>query len=300
MNPRGKALLIGNGVNLTAGLEPSWEDVVKDMLGRPRGKRLTPRMRATPLPLLIEEASRPSFSHAGEKRAQERLAALLRVWEPSPIHREILQANVGDIITTNYDTVLERASGQTFTVERPFIREARYSLFRRHRLADGKRVWHIHGSIQSPDTMMLGFEHYGGQLQALREIVVNQRHYPGKHKQYGPLKELIPKRTNEPPESWAEVALTHHLLILGLTLDFAELGLWWLLTYRTRRLNLDPKWLPATTIAYAMRRPRKRDAATRARVQQLKNCRVEIWEEDCDWVDLYRRALERFAQIQVV
>jgi hypothetical protein len=294
LKPKGKALLVGNGINLAAGLTPSWADVVKDLFGKPRSEPLEPRMKATPFPLLIEEACVPPFAHKGERVAQRTLVERLDEWRPAPIHRDLLGLGARHVLTTNYDLTLERASGRPYSQATPFIAETRYSLFRRNVLSDGASVWHIHGSVEAPRTMVLGYEHYSGHLQAVREAVVNGRSY-GTTK-YGPLKKSIPRGAKTPPQSWVEVALTHHLLIAGLRLDFAETALWWLLTYRARRRNLDARHLPATEIVFAVCRSEDgRPEVLDARAAQLRNCGVEVFSPLGGWDDFYPQVWKRFA-----
>jgi hypothetical protein len=293
---RGRALLVGNGVNLTAGLRPSWDDIVRDAFRIPREQGLEPRMKLTPFPLLIESAFDPSSIAQSEAEMQRRLAEQFAQWQPGHIHTQVANADVDHILTTNWDLAIERAAGTEVRVEKPFQRETRYSLFRRNILPNGKRLWHIHGSSQAPDTMVLGFEHYAGHLQVVRQVMVGERVY--KHRRFGPVHKLILADPPSRPCSWLEVALTHHLLIIGLRLDFAELALWWLLTHRFRQLRKANGSMPETRVIYAYSRQESDSDHDLARCAQLNACGVEIWGYSSTWEEVYQRSLDRFAEIR--
>lgn len=285
-----KAVLVGNGINLVAGLGPSWEDLVKDVFRIPADQELEPHMKITPFPLLIESAFSPDSIGAVEEDIQGRLVKQLDGWSPGPVHERLAELRVDHVLTTNWDLTLERVHGHQPMPEKPFQNETRYSLYRRNLMPNGLRVWHIHGSIDTPRTMLLGFEHYSGHLHVMRQAMVDVRRY--KKRQFGPVIKMVKSGSPAPPRSWLEIALTYDLLIIGLRLDFAELGLWWLLTYRARALR--KRFVPATRVVFAQQQPEKpseRDVALRS---QLAACGIEVWEYRDTWDDVYFRAFEQF------
>src|ERR1043166_5062950 len=144
--------------------------------------------------------------------------------------------------------------------------------------------------------MVLGFEHYAGHLHIIRQSVVDVRQY--RRRTYGPVKKMVLALDHREPMSWLEVALSHHIMILGLGLDFAELGLWWLLTYRARALRDSPSALPNTRIVYA-NNPRDPDRDRKeALLAQLRACRVDVIDFDCDWASFYSGAVTYFENLQ--
>jgi hypothetical protein len=155
VNVLGKAILVGNGINRVAGLTPTWSEIVSDLLDHENPDRLEKRMAVTPWPLLVEEAiGLQQRMHA--ERVVRDLVDKLSEWKPTAWHRKLVALNVEHILTTNYDLVLENSfDGEPIRPEKPFQRETRYSMFRRNILPNGTRVWHIHGSIQNPNTMVL-------------------------------------------------------------------------------------------------------------------------------------------------
>jgi len=68
----------------------------------------------------------------------------------------------------------------------------------------------------------------------MRNYTVNGTQYKSKEV---PKKSLVGRlRAGQQPgyHSWIDLFFTHDIYIIGLTLDFVETDLWWLLTYRAR------------------------------------------------------------------
>jgi len=80
----------------------------------------------------------------------------------------------------------------------------------------------------------LGFEHYGGQLQQMRNYVVSGTTYSSPQAPRLPLLRRL-KQGPIKTHSWLDLFFTCDVHILGLSLDFVETDLWWLLTYRARQ-----------------------------------------------------------------
>lgn len=68
---------------------------------------------------------------------------------------------------------------------------------------------------------MIGYEHY---ISSIHNIQINQKENQKENKKI----------------SWIDIFLNDNIYILGLGLDFGEIDLWWLLSYRNR-LILDNK-----------------------------------------------------------
>jgi len=80
----------------------------------------------------------------------------------------------------------------------------------------------------------LGFEHYGGQLQLMRNYVVSGTFYSSKEvPKASLLRRIHTKQVYY--HSWIDLFFMKDIHIFGLSLDFVETDLWWLLTYRARQ-----------------------------------------------------------------
>ena len=225
-------LFIGNDINnLVAG--NSWKNLLEELkdfccVG---GNAIDNGNK--PFPLLYEEIFLRSLAskHRPEREVKDFISQKFLKMKSGPIHRQIMQLNVRNIITTNYDFALE---GGVPKKNEGVVDERLYSVFR-HSVSSGKKVWHVHGDCRAPASINLGFEHYGGQLQQLRSYVATGTHYQSKQLHKLPfIRRLEQGRVSE--DSWTELFFLHDIYIFGFSLDFVESDIWWLLTYRARQI----------------------------------------------------------------
>src|SRR5690606_14583065 len=92
------------------------------------------------------------------------------------IHSLIRELSTDNILTTNYEFSLE---GGIPKVNTSLVKETAYSVFRQYEV-NSKKYWHIHGDCNVPASINLGYEHYCGQLQKMRDYVVNGPNYTSK------------------------------------------------------------------------------------------------------------------------
>ncbi len=86
--------------------------------------------------------------------------------------------------------------------------------------------------------MVLGFYHYAGYLQKIRNYVTYSVEVKGQpHGRVGsPVKGgNLDFTENRSVYSWVDYFLRDHIHIVGLGLDFTEIDLWWLLLHKRRR-----------------------------------------------------------------
>ncbi|GAB3013032.1 SIR2 family protein [Spirosoma pulveris] len=226
------ALLIGNGIN---NIVPnnSWADLLEDMVQFCKVGNLMNHQATKPFPLLYEEIFLRSLQVTRRREIDLKtfIARKVAQIEPNEIHERIREFGTDDIITTNYEFSLE---GQLPLKNSGVIDEKVYSVFR-HYEVNAKRYWHIHGDCRVPNSINLGFEHYGGQLQQMRNYVVSGTHYKSTALPKHPFIKRLKTRESM-GLSWIDLFFTTDIYILGLSLDFVESDLWWLLTYRARQL----------------------------------------------------------------
>jgi len=225
------SLLIGNDIN---NLVPdnSWKDLLNDIVKFCGAEKLVTNYNNKPFPLLYEEIFLKSLRQADrdERELKKFISSKVSKISANEIHERINALPVKDIITTNYEFTLESSvpgSNSGITDERL------YSIFR-HYEANGKRYWHVHGDCRNPNSINLGFEHYGGQLQLIRNFVVTGTNYTTKAISKLPLIRRL-EDNKLYGHSWIELFFTTDIYIAGLSLDFVETDLWWLLTYRARQ-----------------------------------------------------------------
>ncbi|WP_050627299.1 SIR2 family NAD-dependent protein deacylase [Bradyrhizobium viridifuturi] len=154
---RGASVLVGAGLSKNAERPgedtpepPLWSELMTEMV-----ERLYPhdQKRAPSNPLRIAEEYRTYFGQAGlDDFLRTRLPD--KSWSPGPLHGALLSLPWGDVLTTNWDTLLERAehtSDQSYEVVRT---EADLTHAR------SPRIVKLHGSIGDPGPLIFAEEDY--------------------------------------------------------------------------------------------------------------------------------------------
>ncbi|UYQ94818.1 SIR2 family protein [Chitinophaga horti] len=223
------SLLVGNDIN-NATQQLSWATLL-DRIIQFCCVGEVERHKDKPFPLLYEEIFLSALrkSHLDELKLKTFIAEQVTAITSNEIHERIRGMRIPHIMTTNYEYSLEGAVPKRNT---GLVRERIYSVFRRSQHED-TTYWHVHGECRSPQSINLGYEHYGGQLQQMRNYVVSGTDYKTK----GILKDSLEYRLQHGKvnyQSWIDLWFTTDVHIFGLSLDFSETDLWWLLTYRAR------------------------------------------------------------------
>lgn len=229
------ALLIGNGLNRTY-QEQMPEIAWKDLMERISAKHHVKFYENNSFPMEFEAMVNDICATKGIdfteviRKLKVDIADRTLEMKPQPgwIHQEFMALPVREIMTTNYDYMLERTLVQIRDIPVGGS-EDKYSLYRRSAI-QGYNFHHIHGEAKKSDTLCLGYEHYAGYLAALRKYLKNS---PS-------VKEFLTGKSRE-EKSWADLFFTHDIHIVGLNLDVCEIDLWWLLNYRAYLYNLNPR-----------------------------------------------------------
>jgi len=227
-------LFIGNDINnLTPGT--SWKDLLDQIIAYYGLTNSVAQHNLKPFPLLYEEIFLKVIRRnpMAEKVVKEYIASRISEIIPNGIHQRIRGLQVEDIITTNYDYTLE---GSSDLKNEGIITERLYSVFRKT-IVKTTNFWHIHGEAGVPMSINLGYEHYGGQLQQIRNYVVSGTNYESKKVHKQPLIRRIARNgiSSLNFQSWIDLFFVKDIHIFGIRLDFIEIDLWWLLTYRARQ-----------------------------------------------------------------
>ncbi|MES2827106.1 MAG: SIR2 family protein [Bacteroidota bacterium] len=222
-------LLIGNGINdITPG--KSWEDVLDDIIKFCALRDISKKQK--PFPILYDEI----FLRAVQARQWDEfevksyIASSVSEITPNEIHARIREMEFRHVLTTNYDYTLQ---GERPRINEGLVFERLYSVFRNHDLGNTK-YWHIHGEANYPASINLGYEHYCGQLQNMRNYAVTGTYYKSEEIVKASLISRLKAGKAPNFQSWIDLFFTTDIHIVGLTLDFVETDLWWLLTYRAR------------------------------------------------------------------
>lgn len=240
-------LLIGNGLNRLALENISWEDLLKNLSTR-LGYKYKETDKDKPLPLFFEEVILRKYQdyYSGIKEAKQFIAEELIKLVPNQYHSDIKTLGLNAILTTNYDYLIEKGIYAGFTRENigSVTQEQTHSLFRRIEIKEIS-IWHIHGEINDfknnsprgkfrPNTILLGFDQYTNYLREIQKYV-KEYIYSSDRKLI--IRKSIFRKIKDGDaldiNSWIDYFFCNNLIILGLTLDFSEIDLWWILTYRS-------------------------------------------------------------------
>jgi hypothetical protein len=164
---RGASVLVGAGLSKNAERPgddtpepPLWWELIEEMVERlyPRDKTRAPnpedKKRAPSNPLRVAEEYRRYFGQAG-------LDDFLRTrfpdksWSPGPLHHALLELPWSDVLTTNWDTLLERAAEG--------VTDYAYEVVRTEAdlpHAHSPRIVKLHGTIGDPGPLIFAQEDY--------------------------------------------------------------------------------------------------------------------------------------------
>jgi SIR2-like domain len=286
-----KALLIGNDIN-NATADYSWSNLLKDLIAFAKLRDI-PNMGGKPFPLLYEEIFLNSSRQHGirEKKLKNYLARQAARLQPNVLHRQIMALEIQNILTTNYDLTLEivlnRAEKTVYNAA--VKKESLYSLYRFHQCPD-HRIWHIHGTLVNPSSITLGYEHYSGYLQQMRNYAVSTTR--NSSQATSSLLQRL-KQGQVTHESWMDFFFTHDVHILGINLDFVEIHLWWLLTFRARARLLNRAEINNTIFYYY---PQSYEQRSQQKLELLRANDVHtvpLTMKGANRIGYYERVLER-------
>lgn len=253
-----KTILFGNGLNLLNGYS-TWEDLLMkidvEIVEENIPNTLQFEVEVLPLPeketvpitfdgkLVTHNDQLVTWTINSETNLKAKIAEAMKKYETNEIYQRIAEMrDVSHFVTTNYDDVLKRTLLNMGYLETEHIKiENIYSIRRRHSLlgdSDEKHIWNIHGEIDTPPTIMLGLNQYCGSVSKISDYLNGKYDYK-QEKQ----KVIIPKIQErlrdgiEKPFSWLDLFFISDIYIMGFSLLYEEIDLWWILTRRKRLMR---------------------------------------------------------------
>lgn len=172
---------------------------------------------------------------------QEIISLLKTAALPINAPHKALTDNADSIITTNYDFLIEQSIDKIFSIENIPVRSKdgnnKYNL-RNSIIVSEKEVFHIHGDMSRAQSICLGYEHYAGTVQHLREAIATKKDVGGEKI---PAIVLALRNQKYSTNTWAEKLFTDDVNIVGLGLTQSEIDM----VYRVRLLHkLKPNNYP--------------------------------------------------------
>jgi hypothetical protein len=282
------ALLVGNGVNMMSnGI--TWKQLLTNIIEYCNCGELN-QDRDNPFPLFYEQVFLHSVNNGNisdETELKKFIASQVSSIRENEVHELIRNKGLRHIMTANYEYLLE---GGIPKQNDGIVKETKYSVFR-HAEMKGTKFWHLHGDCNNPQSINLGYEHYSGQLQQMRNYVTTVTSYKSKKLNKLPLaRRLKSTPNNSEVQSWIDLFFTTDIHIIGLTLDFVEIDIWWLLTYRARMLNYDRKFPIQNVIRYYV--PKNNCTPNDFKIKLLRSTGVEVVPIDIEHgASFYKKVL---------
>ena len=146
----------------------------------------------------------------------------------------LTRINADAFLTTNYTYDLESAivyhyfekSKDTKSKKRFFISSANHYSEKYHvhtfNSIGGRSVWHLHGELDKPQSLVITLDEYLREIGKLLEY----------NKQVG--NKYEENSSSFSIKSWLDYFIIADVHILGLSMDFSELDLWWAINRRRR------------------------------------------------------------------
>jgi hypothetical protein len=234
-----KSILVGNGLNRCIETNNSWGDLLESLANRLNVKKSFEEYN---LPfeyeVIVNEYMKQNKKITDPyMETKEQICSFIQGFDkPSEIglFDELFKVNFDNLMTTNYDYMLEKFLNSKFKGIAPH-KNTKYLL---NKTGNEQEInfYHIHGDVNFPRTICLGYEHYIGLTAKLRdEINKNEKKKSKEMKIINKLYELT-----EFENTWEEKFYTDDISIIGLGLDDSEVDLWWILTHRASVYYRNP------------------------------------------------------------
>lgn len=223
-----KVILLGNGINRCSNVY-SWDDLINDLIVKYSYNKISKGDK--PFPLLYEQIvnSAKKIGNENEGGILKYISEKTALMQSNDLHKSVVD-NYKTILTTNYDYLIENQIADKKI--KSSSNETRYSLFRSFKMNDHV-IWHIHGEADKHKTICLGFDHYSGYLEKIRNYLITGETKSEKHQS---VTQRL-KNKNFDIISWVDHIIFSNIDILGFSFDYVEYELWWLLVYRNRLIH---------------------------------------------------------------
>ena len=146
---------------------------------------------------------------------------------------KLLSLNFDAILTTNYSYELESEIFSKYpllsadqkrnyaAITKPKNKQdAQFLLHTFNKWDDKPDIWHIHGELRRPSSIVLTHDEYAKHTQLIAQ------YHSQRKSEYSKKASALKFR------SWVDYFLLGNVYILGLTMDYSEFDLWWLLDRR--------------------------------------------------------------------
>ncbi|MCL9640880.1 SIR2 family protein [Rahnella victoriana] len=281
-------LLFGNGINRLSTNAVSWSQLLDKIKG-------VSVFQSGELPntmiyerIFMEKYSPEECEQTDELEIKQVIADALQLQNSNETLESLASLDIENYLTTNYDYAFEKALGIT---PEKLSTEDVYSLRRKRKYdsIDGvKFLWNIHGEIGQPKTIMLGLDHYIGSVSKIDSYVKGTYSHTvdGKEINVAPMLNKLEK-ASFCFTSWIDLFFSSNVHIVGFSLDYSEIDIWWLLNKRAR---FSARGLVSNKIYFYTNKISSEKSGL------LKSFNVEVVEfqlTDNDYKEMYSSAIKK-------
>lgn len=279
-------LFLGNGINRAFNGD-SWNNLIEKISKEYESSLTADDVEHLPFPMKVVALSGDKVDKAMQFISKD--MNFVNSDEQTELIKRICGLPIENIITANYTFELEQISGikpslYSYRKIRKHTKgckgkEDKFGLFRYYQPDNSnKKIWHIHGDITAPSTVIMGNYYYG---KLLSEI---QTYTSGFIKRYKTLKKQGLEITEQ---SWVDSFLTKNVHIIGFGLDTSEIDIWWLICCKKRNF-------PDTRIFYYVPKDEKHPLS-KGKEALLKAYDIEIKDDipfDGEYKHFYNDAID--------
>lgn len=229
LKTRKSAIFFGNGLNRVSPDSISWDELLNTIKGENHFDD-----SGLPNTMVYERICLGSKMTNDEISIKKGIASALKEQKSNNLYRKVFELGCSDYLTTNYDYAFAmEISGEPIYHSTEEI----YSLRRRRSFSVDKNInlWNIHGEIDHPKSIMLGLDHYCGSIGKL-DAYIKGKYQLHRGKTLETVRSMKDKIVDGDfcNTSWVDLFFSSDIHIIGLSLDFSETDLWWIINKRAR------------------------------------------------------------------
>lgn len=245
----GYVIFIGNGVNRISN-KLSWNNLLLELQKEDfQGTIFNPQPIPESLPSTLKYEFILLSSYFGHKRdvyekekedrqlrLKQSIAQKMRMFVGNEIYNRLVNLPSVQFITTNYDHVLDNALVERgFNFMKKDFSENLYNIRRFRAYENGGntvKIYPIHGDMGAPKSITIDYNHYCGTVAKIDAYLKGAYNW-GNGIKISSIETRI-QSGEKHIHSWIDHFFFSDIYILGFSLEWVEIELWWLLDKRRR------------------------------------------------------------------
>lgn len=173
-------ILFGNGLNRLNENNLSWEGLLEGLSNKILKDNISETLQYEDIYLSkdIKPVVGEKYNDTTEYWLKKDIADSFANYGSNDVYEILVRLPITHYMTTNYDHAMAIAIqqlGYTKRMEMSDNSENTYNIRRKHCMIkstkEKKFIWQIHGDIDSPRSIMLGYDHYCGQIAKISSYV---------------------------------------------------------------------------------------------------------------------------------